>query len=80
MKLSIICLAGAVGCGSTTRLSPTSQRDLIAAERLVDAIIVRQDGGMPHADRVFAEGAFCLVDHVLVQANAPRDDAGVKCR
>ena len=83
LKLLITLLAlllGSTSCSSRTHLAAVDQTSLITAQRDTSAIVDRQDGGMPSADRALAKGAYCAIDGVLVRADAPRADAGINCR
>lgn len=71
---------GMVGACGGTRLSPLSVQRLQGAERATAAIVIRQDGGMPSADRLLAASAYCTVAGVLAEAKAVGVDAGIPCQ
>ena len=71
---------GFVACATRTTLAPLDQGALLTSERLNAAIVNRQDGGMPSADRALSKEAYCSTDGVLWRAGAPRADAGIACR
>jgi hypothetical protein len=73
--LLMLCTACAA-----TKLSALSQQRLLGAERANAAIIERQDGGMPRADRILAMSAYCVVDGVLHEAKVAGIDASIPCK
>lgn len=78
--LAIVAIAMIAACTAGTHLSPLSVQRLTGAERATAAIILRQDGGMPSADRLLAASAYCTIDSVLREAKATGIDAGVPCK
>ena len=66
----------AIACTKGAYLPPLD-RQLVAGAMRADALIVtRQDGGMPHADRLLAESACGNLAKVMEHA---QDDAGMVC-
>jgi len=61
-------------------LTDTDKTALLIVQRDCASIVVRQDGGMPSADRALARACYCAVDGVLLRTSSARMDAGVPCR
>jgi len=69
-------LALALACSASTKLAPLDKALLVNAERAAGAIVTRQDGGMPSADRGLA-GTAC--DDVVKVVEHAKQDSGFVC-
>ena len=72
----VVAVASLDGCARGTYLAPNDQALLAGAKRDVVFVVVRQDGGMPRADRLLADDACKNLVKVLTDAKL---DGGTPC-
>jgi hypothetical protein len=73
---ALVALSIFAACVKATYLAPQDAAILVNAKREATFIVTRQDGGMPHADRIFASETCKSIAKVLTDSSR---DAGGAC-
>ena len=76
MKRLLALLIILAACSKSTSLAPLDTQLIAGSQRDVVFIVMRQDGGMPSADRALADDACKNLARVLLDAKV---DGGVVC-